>query len=192
MYGQQPPGVAQGREDVQQGRVVQHPFIGRVGLERGEALCHGFRHVRQNGAVDMLEDAVKSVIHITTAFRLFAIGRRLMQEPAALRPEARMLDDGCGAAPRRGQRPGLEAVRDVRALSREVEVGVGVDAPGHDHAARNVHHPRAFGQFPFVEAFAQLQNPFVLNENIRIENPVRPGHEAACDQRAHDFFFRRA
>ena len=90
-----------------------------------------------------------------------------------------MLHDGRGAAPCRRQRSSFETVGDVRVAHRQVDVGMGVDSAGHDHAAGHVHDFRSFRLLGLVQPFAEFQNPVAFNQDVRVEDAVR-----ACDQPA--------
>lgn len=108
--------------------------------------------------------------------RLLQIHGELMGQIASLWAEARVFHDGRGAAPCRRQRSGFETVGDVRVAHRQVDVGMGVDPAGHDHAAGYVHDFRPIRLWDFVQPFAEFQNPVAFNQDVRVEDAVR-----ACD-----------
>lgn len=102
-----------------------------------------------------------------------------MGQIASLRAETRVFHDGRGAAPCRRQRSGFETVGDVRVAHRQVDVGMGVDSAGHDHATGHVHDFRSFRLLGLVQPFAEFQNPVAFNQDVRVEDAVRARDQPA-------------
>ena len=179
MDGEQAARIPERGENLQKPFVIQPAVIGGVGLERGKSLRHDLGNPGKDVVVHMLEHAVQGIVRVAAAVRLLQIHGELMGQIASLWAEARVFHDGRGAAPCRRQRSGFETVGDVRVAHRQVDVGMGVDPAGHDHAAGYVHDFRPIRLWDFVQPFAEFQNPVVFNQDVRVEDAVR-----ACDQSA--------
>jgi hypothetical protein len=167
------------REDVEDDVVVdlERLGVGHVELERGDAPLDALRHDALRHRLG--EGHVHGHVDRRRLGPALPVLQPLDRVAATLRGD--VLDDGRGAPDGGGDGAGVEVVARPDGTEREVEVGVGVDAPGDDEAARGVDHLLA-GQGreagcdlcdAAVGAGAHVGDPFAVDID---EGPARYEH----------------
>ena len=167
--------------------IIHHEDV-RVGhekLEAGNPFTHQVIHVLEAGFPEVRDDHVEAVIDARPAFRLFPPGVQGLPHPRAPGLDGE-IDDGRGAAERRGPCPGLEVIRGGGAAEGHVQVRVGVNAAGDHVEAGSLDdlvrglcgNPRA----DFLDALS-------VDQDVRAHGVFRGDDRPISNQRCcHTFF----
>jgi len=162
---------------------VENARVGHEQLEAGDALVvDQVGHRLQRLVVDAADDLVERIVDRAVARRLLVpLGESVVHRlTGALDGE---VDDGGDAAPRRGDRAGLERVGGEGAAERQLHVGVGVDAAGDDVLVRGVDD--AVGVDAHRRGLAggeDADDRLVVDQDVALGPPGRRNDRAVLDE----------
>ena len=146
-------------------------------------------HRGERVVVDAADDHVEAVVDRAVAVGL-AVPRLEPVEHALTRALHGEVDDRRRAAPRRGSRAGLEGVGRERAAERQLHVGVGVDAAGHDVLAARVDHSLGGRREVAAErarpGLHERRDALAVDQDVHVDGATRRHDGAVGDERGHD------
>ena len=172
--------VGAGRlEQAQQPVVVDDLVaVGHVDLEGRKPSLDQLRHLVDDIVADIRDNGVEAIVDDGVG-RDFAEAPVTRQRQRLAPPLQREVDD-CGDAPARARDCACKEVvggLDPQAIDGVGQVGVGVDAPGHDPVAARIQDLTIVGQVG-----PDFGNPPVADEDVGRLHPVRGYHRASGDQ----------
>ena len=140
MHRRQRAGALQVAHRLQYLVIAEFVLVGQIELKAADAAIHHHRDLVENAVVNVLDNAVKTVVDNGFIGGVAAIDLELVAQVAADGPEAHMINNGGGTAAGRGPGAGKEIIAAAGETHINIEMRMNVDAAGHHVAALGVNH----------------------------------------------------